>query len=137
MCVLHPNCLLLSVRWTRVFCMRADIMWVGSLTFHCCCCSSPFFFFYNPKEEFYYCVSCLTFSFCNFHLSHLQPVNNSLCILISYGQQLLHCAGLLRNKIDALWHGGLQLQHAGPQTLLLPTEEWKAEICEESIYFFV
>lgn len=101
-------------------------------------------FFYNPREDFYYCVSGLNFSFCNFHLSHLQLLNSSLSILISYGQQLLHCAGLLRNKIDALWHGGLQLQDAGPQTPLLPTEEWKAERlkvlsksgCEVGIYFF-
>lgn len=108
--LLHPNLRFLSIRWAkRVICMRASHL-----------------FFYNPKEEFFYCVSGLTFSFCNFHHSHLQPVNKSLSILISFGQQLLHCAGLLRNKIDALWHGGLQLQHDGPQTLLLPTEGWKA-----------
>lgn len=124
MCLLHPNSLHLSVRWTkRVFCMRAHVMWVGSWTFHCCFYS--YHPFYSPKEEFYYLVSGLTFSFWNFYLFHLQPLNNSLSILISCGQQPLHCAELLRNKIDALWHGGLQLQHAGPQLSSFPQRNKK------------
>lgn len=98
----------------------------GILNFHCCCYLPPFLTKKKIKK-LYYLDGDIAFNFCNFHLSHLQPVNNSLSILISYGQQLQHCAELLRNNIDDLWQGVLQLQHDSPQTLLLPSEEGKAE----------
>lgn len=124
-CLLHPHSFSSFKMNQKSFlyenkCNVSEIL-KSSLLF---CWSSPF---YNPRKKLCYCDCGLTFN--NFHIPHFQPVNNSLSILISYGQQLLHCAGLLRNKIDALWHGGLQLQLSGPQTPLLPSVEWKDLRC--------